>query len=1191
MSKTSLYREAKQLAANLDYDVDKLRKQWRGSTIQTWIGIIDDFTTRIRERDASRNKALKLVRRHRIPLRLPNFLYGTSDIQWLDELNRIKRVLEKNPKVVKGIRRRNKRLIPLLTQIRNRPIKDTPAIIRSRTIARNQTIRQELSNIFNFTPEQILFNNRLQQNQFQTIVDGAILRNEILTLDQANRLFTSIIIDGRYTMNLEGVGRNRTYMIHASIRDFFIHVVTNGLVANQNETFESDSLNEFDITQISRIVLTKLQQPQRVINNRNGRFFPYINTTTIDLSRYQIFIQSQARNRRLMADREHCLIHSFRMAGVEEVYINEVMLSYEMASNISKRSLNDISNIIHRTIVLRQIGSDGTVHKQTFTPSTSTATIELAIHSNHYFIHEKSEYSRFFINNYEVVKDMEGAQNFSKRGCRGVYETGGAKATSLRVVDFLFQADHFKVLDMINFQETSSTKKLKDHFNLSNMDNEQQPVPEYKKPSNSSRPKVFYADCESYVHDNENDNTTPIEHKLQMIGLVNSRDDYVSVFNVSDRVFTETDQYTSEELVVLELLRHVTKNNKQNALVYFHNWKYDYHLIEKYLNIRTKCEKDNQIYNTTVKYRSCTIEFRDSYKLIPFGLAKFQKEFNLPKKFAKKEAIAYKYYTKANHNVRIKSEAYRELLSVGDRPAFDRNMRTEQSYNCSENTFNPTEYYKTYLRLDCLALKKGVEKFASMIETITSEASDDNIGMNIFDCLTISSLTDKFMIRNDCYKDVFEVKGNLRNYISKAVYGGRVCVNQRYVKQTLVGNYQDYDGVSLYPSSINRFCRETGLPIGKAKRIMPDDLNNWEENTHSILTVRILNVNRNQQMPFIATKNEFSIDYSNTPPTEPIIIDNITLRDYIDFHEIEYEVLDGICWDEGGNRKMGAMIKKLFNKRVEYKRTNKALANVIKLMLNSSYGKTIMKKVKTETKIVQLKKPHPNQPASELNDANIKFNNYIYSNFATIKSYRKINDRVCEVQHICSDNTYNRGHIGAAILSMSKRIMNEVFDIADRNQLPIYYTDTDSLHCNTNDVPKLEEAYYSQYGKQLNGVELEQFHTDFDLDGAAGEIYATKSIFLGKKSYLDVLESVDSEGKTINGYHIRMKGVTSEGLLHASKNYENGYLGLYEDLASGTEIAMTLNPFNIETNQEKVLFQFKSGRVSTRREFIRTVKF
>ena len=288
---------------------------------------------------------------------------------------------------------------------------------------------------------------------------------------------------------------------------------------------------------------------------------------------------------------------------------------------------------------------------------------------------------------------------------------------------------------------------------------------------------------------------------------------------------------------------------------------------------------------------------------------------------------------------------------------------------------------------------------------------------------------------------------------------------------------------------------------------------------------------------------------------------------------------------------MGEVVQTLFDARLKYKKTNVALANVIKLMLNSSYGKTIMKKTNTETKIVKTTNKTYNKKTKKwVVHKKTDFENYVYNNFNTIKRYRKLNKDNYEVEKICSDNSYNRGHIGCAILSMSKRIMNEVFDVANDNKYPIYYTDTDSLHCNLEDVPKLEAKYQERFNKELNGKNLEQFHTDFDLNGACGEIYATKSIFLGKKSYYDKLESVDKDGNTITGQHIRLKGITEAGLEHTSKKY-NGYENLYTELSKGEKIKIILNPFDESKNKNKVLFEFKEGKVSTKKEFTREVKF
>ena len=45
------------------------------------------------------------------------------------------------------------------------------------------------------------------------------------------------------------------------------------------------------------------------------------------------------------------------------------------------------------------------------------------------------------------------------------------------------------------------------------------------------------------------------------------------------------------------------------------------------------------------------------------------------------------------------------------------------------------------------------------------------------------------------------------------------------------------------------------------------------------------------------------------------------------------------------------------------------------------------------------------------------------------------------------------------------------------------------------------------------------------MDKSNSEIYAVESLFLGKKTYIDISEPTDKDGMTINSEHIRMKGI------------------------------------------------------------------
>jgi len=996
----------------------------------------------------------------------------------------------------------------------------------------------------------ILLRNKKYDELFKLIVERGLTLN-----DNQVETFIQGIRDLEGYYNLKITFRDNTVQIvpvNDLTRDFVTYLLSNGLLIPEVEnSFGSDAINEIKINEIVSIVLEKYN-PDRTIENKDGRQFEYVNKTKLDLSRYQVFNQEQInstdRNMELLRD-ENCLMHTLSLSGVKEEIINNIKLNLVKGAGVTKKDLKKIANIIGQDIVLYWFRRDLIkTNKTTFKCKVqcNSQEIKICLFKNHYFIYEKTDYSNFCVNNYEEVKDEDNFEDIfetrsSSSGSRTFKRSKTkSKMNSLALVKTLFVNNYFTKGDMSNF--SLERPSIESAVYLDNTENEQTVCEINQKEAKSAH--IFYADCESFVNGGQ--------HELYLLGVVSKKNDFVQIFNTAEAK-------SNKESVVTRWLNLMTRNGKQNAICYFHNLKYDYHLLEKYLPIQNRVIKDNSFYSVTVIYKKKTVELRDSFKLLPMPLCKITKAMSLDKKYSKKEAIAYKYYTKENNNKEIHRDDYITFLPKDLIPVFKKNVKTVW--------FNPLSYYKEYLKLDCLVLKKGLEAFSTIIKNET--------GLNLYASLTISSLTDKFMFKKGAYDNVFKIRANLRDYVNKAVYGGRVHVNTKYVKEVIKGQITDYDGVSLYPSAINRLCRESGLPTGPCKRFTSDDLKNWQDKVYSILTIKITAVNKKQQMPMIAVKSEGSIEYTNEVPKQVLTIDSITLEDYIKFHHIEYTILDGVYWSNKVNKTMGTVIQDLFNARLKAKKDkNVGLSTVLKLMMNSSYGKTILKKSRNTKKIINKE----------------RLDNYVCSNFNRIKATRQINDKQVEIEETYIDDSYNRAHIGCAILSMSKRIMNEVFNTANDNGLTIYYTDTDSLHMDFKDVPILESKYMEEYGRELNGKQLEQFHIDFELNNAATDIISTTSIFLGKKSYLDCLESKDNNGNTIYGHHIRLKGITKEGLDHAAKKH-GGYLGLYTKLAKGNAIDIILNPFDHENNKEKVLFEFKNGHVKTKKEFIRTVKF
>ena len=184
------------------------------------------------------------------------------------------------------------------------------------------------------------------------------------------------------------------------------------------------------------------------------------------------------------------------------------------------------------------------------------------------------------------------------------------------------------------------------------------------------------------------------------------------------------------------------------------------------------------------------------------------------------------------------------------------------------------------------------------------------------------------------------------------------------------------------------------------------------------------------------------------------------------------------------------------------------------------------------------------------------------------------------------DTHFNNVHIGASILSWSKRIMNEVMCLSEDLGINMYYTDTDSIHIDDKSVELLATKFKEQYGRDLIGKGMGQFHTDFDLDGAVDEIIAINSIFLGKKCYIDELQSKDKDGNIIKDFHIRMKGVPDDCIKHKAKKLNVSLLDIYNFLYENK------NGLDFDLLAVKPKFEMcKNMTIISRTEFNRNIKF
>ena len=83
--------------------------------------------------------------------------------------------------------------------------------------------------------------------------------------------------------------------------------------------------------------------------------------------------------------------------------------------------------------------------------------------------------------------------------------------------------------------------------------------------------------------------------------------------------------------------------------------------------------------------------------------------------------------------------------------------------------------------------------------------------------------------------------------------------------------------------------------------------------------------------------------FSNDMVGQTVYIDKTGLEDVINFQDIEFEIIDGYYFNEGRNDTINRVINHLYSKRRELKKNKNPAQIVIKELMNSMYGKTILK--------------------------------------------------------------------------------------------------------------------------------------------------------------------------------------------------------------------------------------------------------
>jgi hypothetical protein len=611
--------------------------------------------------------------------------------------------------------------------------------------------------------------------------------------------------------------------------------------------------------------------------------------------------------------------------------------------------------------------------------------------------------------------------------------------------------------------------------------------------------------------------------------------------------------------------------------LYAHNSTYDASFVIPYLNNLKILEKDGKYVSVTGIYnlyenrslKSLNILIKDTYRIIPKPLRDFGQMFGLDQE---KEIMYYNMYTEANRNrfrVMPKIELDRFIKEFNEKSLLKPSVLEKMENKFYENmiewkcintdgTYNILKYSAVYCDIDVEIMIDGFNEFRKTFKEI-----DQNV--DPINSYSLPTIANKLLTSKGCYDQTFEFDGFLGDYFNGFIIGGRTMSSEN--KKFIIDKFNTIavDWNSLYPSAMAQF---DGFLKGKPIELNDDQLNlKFLKNTnHYFIEIKITKINRHRKLPLLSKIDRDGVrNWTNDMVGEIVKVDRYYLDDLIEFQQIEFEILNGYYFKDGFNRKICRLMTKLYESRITDRNNgNDALAEIKKLVMNSSYGKTIQKPNKIDSKIIDINRFNYKSKTYEKDQSVIT--DFINKNHHLIVNYKKmseIND--CgkyefKMKRAIIENS-TKPHQGIMILSYSKRLMNRAICLLDDLMMECYYQDTDSIHMKQMDYYSFKKEFKAKYKFDIEGSGLGQAKVDLDVyckcnkcltckcakcqnDYSRKKICTdnkskrqckdrviTTSIIVGKKSYFDKMEGkCPKTGLLVKVEKCKLKGIPADAI-------------------------------------------------------------
>ncbi len=915
-----------------------------------------------------------------------------------------------------------------------------------------------------------------------------------------------------------------------------------------------------EIKKLEHITLIPFEKKK---DKNQGGFFKYYNSTAIDLTDYQIYDNKQD------VYSENCFVYALMKSEIlTETEINSIRFMC-CGMYVPCNKITEVCDKFNLTIRVKITSTNHIVKKY----GKGERIINIGLIDKHYFAIKTIPYTLYSIKHYEELKEKEKWNEFYKpdRKSKDRY------TDSFQAIKYMFEnkEKYFQDMPYEDMLDTQYANEVGEITDLTYLDIDIQPNKVYEKKINGNlistynygkqvqlKFELVYFDFET-ITEGEN-------HSAYLV--CNSE--------------TETKYGANCGKLMLYDLCNKFGATTEVLILIAHNAGYDYRFIMKHLILDSETTSGKRLLQSTGKFcygkdKFMKIIIKDSLSISSMSLDKWGKAMKVP---SEKQIMPYDLYTAKNVNSifidkaicksacidEYKKKKYCEGIEATEEEAtkfYDKFLENAIKWGCiKDDKINIIAYSKYYCTMDINVLKECYTKMRAICL--------NTFDIDILDCMSSSQLAQRFMEINGVFEDVYMLSSTPREYIMKCIEGGRVmCADNK--KHSIALKVADFDAVSLYPSAMDRLG---GYLKGKPKVLQNLNYESLKNYDGYFVQINVKTIKTSRSFSLMSDKNEDGIRVFDNELPKKMYVCKQKLEDLIEFQGITFDIIDGYYYDEGRNYKLRDVIRFAFNERIKLKAEGNPLQEVYKLIMNGAYGKTLQSAY--DEKIIFI---YGEQ----------KLQDYVSKNYNSIDNYIEFSDvndeykkyRVKLIKPI--NSVFNNVPCGVEVLGMSKRIMNEVMCLAEDNEMKIYYQDTDSMHIEDRHIEPLSKLYEEKYGRTLIGKNMGQFHSDFSSDKIKKDIIAVKSLFLGKKCYIDVLEGEDENGNIVQDYHIRMKGVNDIAIkYYCLTNNINPY-ELYKKLYEGNKIKLDLT-----AGGNKCSFEFnKDYSITSNSSFIREISF